>query len=124
MRAAMMTTRPPSPMAVVGGAGHVLGALVGSAVVTILREQLQLILPHLLGHDGNFEMILFGIINYTYTWYDPKGGIGPQEFADMAVELAKAFGGTDGYKYVNGVLDKAAGDLRPVEVQAMRAARA
>ena len=31
-------------------------------------------------------MILFGIINYTYTWYDPKGGIGPQEFADMAVD--------------------------------------
>ena len=41
-----------------------------------------------------------------------------------AVELAKSFGGTDGHKYVNGVLDKAAGDLRPVEVQAMRAARA
>ena len=40
-----------------------------------------------------------------------------------AVELAKAFGGTDGHKYVNGVLDKAAGDLRPVEVQAMRAVR-
>jgi hypothetical protein len=32
-------------------------------------------------------MILFGIINYTYTWYDPKGGISPQEFADLAVEL-------------------------------------
>jgi transcription antitermination protein NusB len=41
-----------------------------------------------------------------------------------AVELAKAFGGTDGHKYVNGVLDKTAADLRPVEVQAMRAARA
>ena len=41
-----------------------------------------------------------------------------------AVELAKAFGGTDGHKYVNGVLDKAAGDLRALEVQAMRAARA
>jgi transcription antitermination protein NusB len=40
-----------------------------------------------------------------------------------AVELAKAFGGTDGHKYVNGVLDKAAADLRPVEVQAARAAR-
>jgi N utilization substance protein B len=40
-----------------------------------------------------------------------------------AVELAKAFGGTDGHKYVNGVLDKTAGDLRPVEVQAARAAR-
>jgi hypothetical protein len=32
-------------------------------------------------------MILFGIINFTYTWYDPKGAIGPQEFADMAVDL-------------------------------------
>src|SRR5260370_27054650 len=31
-----------------------------------------------------YTMILFGIINYTYTWYDPKGGIGPQDFADMA----------------------------------------
>jgi transcription antitermination protein NusB len=41
-----------------------------------------------------------------------------------AVELAKAFGGTDGHKYVNGVLDKVATDLRPLEVQAMRAARA
>ena len=40
-----------------------------------------------------------------------------------AVELAKSFGGTDGHKYVNGVLDKSAADLRPVEVQAMRAAR-
>jgi transcription antitermination protein NusB len=37
-----------------------------------------------------------------------------------AVELAKSFGGTDGHKYVNGVLDKAAADLRPVEVQARR----
>jgi N utilization substance protein B len=40
-----------------------------------------------------------------------------------AVELAKSFGGTDGHKYVNGVLDKAAADLRPVEVEAARAAR-
>ena len=40
-----------------------------------------------------------------------------------AVELAKSFGGTDGHKYVNGVLDKAAADLRPDEVRAARAAR-
>ena len=37
-----------------------------------------------------------------------------------AVELAKSFGGTDGHKYVNGVLDKAAATLRPTEVQARR----
>lgn len=40
-----------------------------------------------------------------------------------AVELAKRFGGTDGHKYVNGVLDKAAGDLRPAEVAAAQATR-
>ncbi len=39
------------------------------------------------------------------------------------VELAKSFGGTDGHKYVNGVLDKAATELRSVEVEAARAAR-
>jgi len=40
-----------------------------------------------------------------------------------AVELTKSFGGTDGHKYVNGVLDKAAADLRPTEVAAARAQR-
>lgn len=37
-----------------------------------------------------------------------------------AVELAKSFGGTDGHKYVNGVLDRAAVDLRPLEVTTKR----
>lgn len=32
-----------------------------------------------------------------------------------AVELAKTFGGTDGHKYVNGVLDKLAPQVRAVE---------
>ena len=33
-----------------------------------------------------------------------------------AVELAKTFGGTDGHKFVNGVLDKLAAQVRAVEV--------
>ena len=37
-----------------------------------------------------------------------------------AVELAKAYGGTDGHKYVNGVLDRLAAESRVVEVQADR----
>jgi len=37
-----------------------------------------------------------------------------------AVELAKTFGGTDGYKYVNGVLDRVAGRLRPGEASPRR----
>jgi N utilization substance protein B len=36
------------------------------------------------------------------------------------IELAKAFGGTDGHKYVNGVLDKLAADVRATEIAALR----
>lgn len=32
-----------------------------------------------------------------------------------AVELAKSFGGTEGYKFVNGVLDRVAKQVRPGE---------
>ncbi|MBS0298425.1 MAG: transcription antitermination factor NusB [Gammaproteobacteria bacterium] len=32
-----------------------------------------------------------------------------------AIELTRTYGGSDGYKYVNGVLDKLAVQLRPVE---------
>ncbi|MEA3155447.1 MAG: transcription antitermination protein NusB [Betaproteobacteria bacterium] len=39
-----------------------------------------------------------------------------------AVELAKVYGGTDGHKYVNGVLDKLAAQLRQIEVRAERGA--
>ena len=35
-----------------------------------------------------------------------------------AVELAKVYGGTDGHKFVNGVLDKLAARLREIEVRA------
>ncbi len=36
-----------------------------------------------------------------------------------AVDLAKAYGGTDGYRYVNGVLDKVAAELRAAEIAAL-----
>jgi N utilization substance protein B len=41
-----------------------------------------------------------------------------------AVELAKTYGGTDGHKYVNGVLDRLAAELRSIEVQAAGRANA
>ncbi|HXZ49617.1 MAG TPA: transcription antitermination factor NusB [Usitatibacter sp.] len=37
-----------------------------------------------------------------------------------AIELAKRFGGTDGHKYVNGILDRLAAEARPDEVAAKR----
>ena len=40
------------------------------------------------------------------------------------VELAKKFGGTDGHKYINGVLDKLAQDVRAVEIAHARQPKA
>ena len=37
-----------------------------------------------------------------------------------AVELTKTFGGTDGHKYVNGVMDKLAIELRSAEINKPR----
>ena len=37
-----------------------------------------------------------------------------------AVEIARSFGGTDGHKYVNGVLDRLAADVRATEIAALR----
>lgn len=40
-----------------------------------------------------------------------------------AIELGKRFGGTDGHKYVNGILDKLARQARPEEVAQERKPR-
>lgn len=34
-----------------------------------------------------YTMMLFGILNFSYTWFDPAGGVTPTEFADMIVDL-------------------------------------
>jgi N utilization substance protein B len=36
-----------------------------------------------------------------------------------AIDLAKSYGGTDGHKYVNGVLDKLASRTRGEEIAAL-----
>ena len=49
-------------MAVVGGAAHVWGALVGAGVITVLKQWLQDLLPKIFGQSGNFEVIFFGVL--------------------------------------------------------------
>ena len=49
-------------MAVVGGSGHLWGAVLGATLITLLKEQLQDWLPALLGTSGNFETIVFGLL--------------------------------------------------------------
>ncbi|PTD96220.1 branched-chain amino acid ABC transporter ATP-binding protein/permease [Pseudothauera lacus] len=63
-------------MAVVGGAGHVWGALVGAGVITVLKQWLQDILPKLFGHSGNFEVIFFGAL-MVLILHKARGGLWP-----------------------------------------------
>jgi ABC-type branched-subunit amino acid transport system ATPase component/ABC-type branched-subunit amino acid transport system permease subunit len=49
-------------MAVVGGPGSVWGAVVGATLITLLKQLLQSWLPQLLGREGNFEVVVFGIL--------------------------------------------------------------
>ncbi|PNY79908.1 ABC transporter permease subunit [Deinococcus koreensis] len=49
-------------MAVVGGSGQVWGGVLGAGLVTQLRETLRDVLPGLLGQQGNFETVVFGLL--------------------------------------------------------------
>jgi branched-chain amino acid transport system permease protein len=60
-------------MAVLGGVGHVWGAIVGAGLVKILEEQLQVWLPRLLGGSGNYEVIVFGIVLVLVLHYARDG---------------------------------------------------
>ena len=60
-------------MAVLGGVGHVWGAFLGSAGVRLVEDQLQVLLPQLLGTSGNFETIVFGIVLVLVLKYAPDG---------------------------------------------------
>ena len=60
-------------MAVLGGVGHVWGAFTGAAVVKLVEDQLQVLLPALIGTSGNFETIVFGIVLVLVLKYAPEG---------------------------------------------------
>jgi branched-chain amino acid transport system permease protein len=60
-------------MAVVGGVGTVWGAFVGAGVFKIIEDQLKELLPALLGSNGNFEIIVLGIVLVLIIKYAPKG---------------------------------------------------
>jgi len=60
-------------MVVIGGVGHVWGAFAGAAVVKLIEDQLQVLLPQLTGTTGNFEIIVFGIALVLVLEYAPQG---------------------------------------------------
>jgi branched-chain amino acid transport system ATP-binding protein/branched-chain amino acid transport system permease protein len=49
-------------MAVIGGASHVWGAVIGASILTVLKEWLKGVLPSGFGASGNFEIVVFGVL--------------------------------------------------------------
>ena len=60
-------------MAVLGGVGHVWGAFLGAGVLKLVEDQLQTLLPKLIGTSGNFEVIVFGLVLIAVLKYAPDG---------------------------------------------------
>jgi branched-chain amino acid transport system permease protein len=60
-------------MAVVGGVGHVWGAIVGAGLVKLLDDYLQVALPALIGTSGSYEVIIFGVVLVLVLKYLPDG---------------------------------------------------
>lgn len=60
-------------MAVVGGAGSVWGAVLGSGLILTLKDQLQNVLPKILDTNYNFELIVFGVLMILVLQYARDG---------------------------------------------------
>jgi branched-chain amino acid transport system permease protein len=60
-------------MAVVGGAGSVWGAVLGSGLILTLKDQLQNVLPKILDTSSNFELIVFGVLMILVLQYARDG---------------------------------------------------
>ena len=63
-------------MAVIGGASHVWGAVIGASVLTLLKEWLKDLLPTRFGASGNYEAVVFGALMLLLL-HRASTGLGP-----------------------------------------------
>jgi len=63
-------------MALVGGAGDISGAVVGAAIVVLLKNILQDVLPPITRYSAQLEVVLFGIL-FVVLLQKARGGIVP-----------------------------------------------
>jgi ABC-type branched-subunit amino acid transport system ATPase component/ABC-type branched-subunit amino acid transport system permease subunit len=63
-------------MAILGGSGQILGAVVGAALVTLLQNALQDVLPHFAANGQQLEVIVFAII-YVLALQFARRGVMP-----------------------------------------------
>ncbi|MBX9675811.1 MAG: transcription antitermination factor NusB [Methylotenera sp.] len=75
-----------------------------SQVVTFIDRKIEELSPveHAILRISSFELMFDSAIPYRVA-------------INEGVELAKIYGGADGHKYINGVLDKVAAAVRPQE---------
>jgi branched-chain amino acid transport system permease protein len=60
-------------MTVLGGVGSVWGAFTGAALVKLTEDQLQTLLPKLIGTAGSYEIIVFGVVLVLVLKFAPDG---------------------------------------------------
>ena len=63
-------------MAILGGSGQIFGAVAGSALVTLLSNALQDLLPHLSSNGQQLQAVFFAIV-YVLALQFARGGIMP-----------------------------------------------
>lgn len=84
-------------------------------VISGVRELEQKLLPHLDRPVKGLSPIEHCILLLGTYELAHQPEVPYKVVINEAVELAKSFGGTEGHKYVNGVLDKLAAQLRAAE---------
>jgi N utilization substance protein B len=80
----------------------------------------QLLVPHLDRPMSELSPVEFSVLLLGAFELSQCIEVPYKVVINEAVELAKTFGGTDGHKYVNGVLDKLAPQVRAVEFAARK----
>jgi branched-chain amino acid transport system permease protein len=58
---------------VIGGVSQLTGAVLGAAIVVLLRDRLTEWLPRLLGSSGNFETVVFSLAVIALLHHAPRG---------------------------------------------------
>jgi N utilization substance protein B len=81
----------------------------------VLLEGTVAIAPHLDREFSRLSPVERGILLLAGYELAHQPEVPYRAVINEAVELAKSYGGTDGYKFVNGVLDKLAAQLRKPE---------
>ena len=79
-------------MALVGGAGHIAGAVVGAAIITLLKNVLQDVLPIFTRYSAQLEIVVFGVL-FIVLLQKARAGIVPDDHSLSAVAGVIDFAG-------------------------------